>query len=107
MKLDYEKCKHCKYFIQHYNIDYNFIYSVACGHCTKQPNPKIFRLYSGKQPCPYFEQKQNQSSTISKKSVIDLLTQLNLNIENLKLFLNKNAKSQPISDLMIDKLNKR
>ena len=107
MKLDYDKCKNCKYFIQHYNIGYNCINKVHCGHCIKQPNPNVFRLYSGKQPCPYFEKGKNEERRPKKCDIISLLTELNLNIENLKLFLNKKSKSQPISDLMVNKLEKR
>ncbi|MBQ7798469.1 MAG: hypothetical protein IJ371_05040 [Clostridia bacterium] len=105
MKLDYDKCKHCKYFHQHYNIDFNWIYKVGCGNCTKQPNPNRFGYYSGKQPCPYFEQNKGQKTRIKKQLIVDLLENLNCNIEFIKLFLNKNNK-QEISDIMIDKLNK-
>ena len=104
MKLDYQKCKHCKYFIQHYNIDYIHIWKVCCGHCIKQPDPNRFRMYSGKQPCPYFEQNKGQDTRLKKRKIVDLLTELNCNIENIKLFLNKQSNSQPISGLMIEKL---
>jgi len=104
MKLDYQKCKHCKYFIQHYNIDYSHIWKVCCGHCIKQPDPNRFRMYSGKQPCPYFEQNKGQKTKLNKHRLVDLVTELNYTVENIKLFLNRNSNSQPISDLMIEKL---
>ena len=107
MKLDYEKCKHCKYFIQHYNIDFNNIWKVGCGHCIKHPDPNSARFYSGKQPCPYFEQNKGQRTKIKKRGIVDLLEELDLNIEYIKLFLNKDKPSQPISDIVIKELNRR
>lgn len=106
MKLDYEKCKHCKYFIQHYGIDVNSIYKIFCGHCTKRPNPDSFAVYSGRQPCPHFEQNKGQQTRLKRRKIVDLLTELNVNIETIKLFLNKHSASQPISELMLEKLNK-
>ena len=68
MKLNYNKCKHCKYFTQHYNIEYNHIYKVCCGHCTKNVSDTSgFRIYSGKQPCPQFEQNKGQNTKITRK----------------------------------------
>ena len=107
MKLNYDKCKHCKYFIQHYNIDFNNIWKVGCGHCIKQPNPNVFKHYSGKQPCPYFEQNKGERTKIKKKKIVDLLEELNINIECVKLFLNKNKHKQTISDVMTNKLNNK
>lgn len=48
MKMNYKienyyKCEKCKHFAQHYNIEYNYIYKVNCGHCYKYDkdiNPK-------------------------------------------------------------------
>ena len=106
MKLDYEKCKHCKYFIQHYGIDFNSIHKIFCGHCIKQPDPNRSRMYSGKQPCPYFEQNKGQLTRLKNRKIVDLLAELNCTIESIKLFLNKQSKTQSVSDLMIEKLNK-
>ncbi|MBQ7798486.1 MAG: hypothetical protein IJ371_05125 [Clostridia bacterium] len=107
MKLDYSKCKHCKYFIQHYNIDFGNIWKIGCGHCIKQPNPNRWGYYSGKQPCPHFEQNKGQRTKIKKRKVVDLLEELNINIECIKLFLNKDKPKQPISNIMIDELNNK
>ena len=106
MKLDYSKCKHCKYFIQHYGINFNSISKIFCGHCIKQPDPNRSTRYSGKQPCPYFEQNKGQRTKLKKRRIVDLLTELNCNIESIKLFLNKHSTSQSMSDLMIEKINK-
>ena len=107
MKLDYDKCKHCKYFIQHYNIDYNWMYKVRCGHCIKQPNPNRFGYYSGKQPCPHFEQNKGQKTKIKRRKIIDLLQHLHLDLECIKLFINKDKHKQEISDIMIEELNNK
>ena len=107
MTQNYDKCEKCKYFIQHYNIDFNTIYKVCCGHCIKRPDPNKFKLYSGKQPCPYFEQNKGQRTRVKKRRIANLLTELNLNIEFIKLFLNKNSASQPISDSIIEHIDKR
>ena len=88
MKLDYDKCKHCKYFYQHYGIDFNCVHKIYCGHCIKQPDSNNFRVYSGKQPCPYFEQNKGQHTKIKKRKIIDLLEELNLNIEYIKSISN-------------------
>ena len=107
MKLDYDKCKHCKYFHHHYNVDFNWIYKVRCGHCTKNISKSGgLRFYSGKQPCPYFEQNKGQKAKLTKRKIENLLESLNLNIEFIKIYLNKNRK-QEISDFMIDKLDKQ
>ena len=108
MKLDYDKCKHCKYFIQHYNIDFGNIWKVSCGHCTKNISTTGgYRIYSGKQPCPYFEQNKGQCAKIKKRKIADLLEELNINIECVKLFLNKDKSKQEISNTMIDDLNNK
>lgn len=107
MKLDYDKCKHCKYFIEHYGIDFNYIHKTRCGHCIKQSNPNRWGYYSGKQPCPHFEQNKGQKPKIKKRKIIDLLEELDLNIEFIRLFLNKDKPKQPISDIAIDNLNSR
>ena len=105
MKLNYDKCKNCKYFIQHYGINYNHIHKIFCGHCSKQPDPNKIKFYSRKQPCPHFEQNRGQKTKSQKKNMLSLIEQLCVNTEYIKLFLNKNNQSQQISNLLIDKLN--
>ena len=100
---NYCKCEKCKHFAQHYNIDYNYIYKVKCGHCYKYGkdiNPK-------RTPCPYFEQNRGQRTKVKKRNIVHLLESLHLDIEFIKLFLNKNKPKQKISDIMIDKLTKQ
>lgn len=99
--------KKCIHFRQHYNIDCNTIYKLDCGHCTKTPNPKRFSYYSGKQPCPYFEQNRGQRTRVKMRTIADTLTQLNLNIEYMKIFLNRNAKSQPVSNILFEHINNK
>ncbi len=99
---NYCKCEKCKHFAQHYNIDYNFIYKVNCGHCYKYDkdiNPKYT-------PCPYFEKKNNSLVKTKKQDIANLITELNIKVEYLKLYLNKDKPKQELSDIMLDKLTK-
>ena len=65
MKLDYDKCKHCLYFYQHYGIDFNSVHKIHCGHCIKNISTTGgHKLYSGKQPCPHFEQNKGQRTKL-------------------------------------------
>ena len=99
---NYTKCENCKHFAQHYNIEYDYIHKVNCGHCYKSDkdiNPRRIT-------CPYFEQRKNNLSKTSKPYIINLLQELNLKLEYIKLYLNKNKPKQELSDTMINKLNK-
>ena len=97
----YSKCEHCKHFVQHYNIEYNYIYKVNCGHCYKSDKD----ITPKHKPCPYFEQNKGEKTRIKKRKIVDLLESLNSNIEYIKLFLNKNKPKQEISEIMLEKLN--
>ena len=108
MILNYDKCKHCKYFIQHYVIDIDFVHTPHCGHCIKNISTTGgYRIYSGKQPCSYFEQNRGQEVKVQKRSIEKLLNEMSLNLEYIKLFLNKNKAKQEISDSMLNNITNK
>ena len=98
----YSKCEKCKHFAQHYNIEYDYIHKVNCGHCYKY-NKDINPRHT---PCPYFEQKKNNVAKIVRPHIANLLQEVSLKIEYIKLYLNKNKPKQELSDIMISKINK-
>lgn len=56
--------------------------------------------------CPYFEKKNNSLIKIKKQDIANLIAELNIKAEYLKLYLNKDKPKQELSDIMIEKLTK-
>lgn len=96
----YVKCSNCKYFIQHYNIDRNFIYKVNCGHCFKCEKNVNLKI----KQCPHFE---NIAPEIirqeNERSIYDIIENIELNLAYIKAYLSKDTDNPAIDDILIEK----
>lgn len=53
-----------------------------------------------------FRKKNNSLVKTKKQDIANLITELNIKVEYLKLYLNKDKPKQELSDIMLDKLTK-
>lgn len=76
-----EKCKDCRYFIQHYSLDARKLFRVYCGHCTiasskrKRPDTRA---------CEHFVQGASDAEAFATKEYLSKeLLRYVLNLELL------------------------
>lgn len=65
--MDFNTCKNCVHFRQHYAMDQRRIFRVYCGHCMlryakkKKPDQKA---------CPYFEEGRKDADAFVTKEYL-------------------------------------
>lgn len=55
--IKYEKCKTCKFFLQHYIKKNTTFWSINCGHCVNRQlnGPRVKNKYALHQNCEFWE----------------------------------------------------
>lgn len=101
MNKPYYPCEHCIYFYQHYGISDEMIHKLSCGRCDIKK--QIVKMTQRR--CKYFKELTNEVVMEKKeRRAMYVLTSIEKNLANLKLYFNNDKASQKIDKCLIDRL---
>ena len=83
-------CEKCKHFIQHYSFEYGVIRKIYCGHCMK--TGRNCNMSCTHTQCDKYEPEDiNQKYNSVKTYLIDYLKNIEQQLQDLKMYINKDA----------------
>lgn len=101
MNKPYYPCEHCIYFYQHYELSYEMIHKLSCGHCNVKK--QIVKL--SQRECKYFEEHKDKIDRVEKENhALYVLSNIEKNIANLKLYFNSDRALQQVDKCLLDRL---